>query len=228
MTIHPEQLAYWYFRLNGFLTIPNFIVHPDRGSNQETDIDVLGVRFPYRAENLIRPMKDDAHFAKIRDKTFIAIAEVKSERCALNGSWTNPERQNMHRVLRAIGAFPETESDLVAQSLYDKGHYTSQLYHVSLMCLGRESNTEVTHVPQILWTEVLAFIYRRFNEYKKQKVSHQQWDKYGHDLWNAFEKSSDEDHFREIVRVQSYDENSSVDRTSMQIPIMPVQPRRKI
>ena len=56
MDIHPEKLAYWYLRLNGFLTIPNFVVHPDNGSNQKTDIDILGVRFPYRAENLNRQM----------------------------------------------------------------------------------------------------------------------------------------------------------------------------
>ena len=205
MDIRSERLAYWYLRLNGFLTIPNFVVHSDRGDNQETDVDVLGVRFPYRAENLHRPMKDDLHFARFRERSFITIAAVKSGRCALNGPWTNPARQNMLRVLRAIGAFPKTESDLVAQSLYDKGHYASQLYYVSLMCLGREHNTEVAErypqVPQILWPEVLAFIYRRFRDYRHQKTSHPQWDEQGHVLWDASERSSDEDQFKENVRV---------------------------
>jgi hypothetical protein len=205
MDIHSEQLAYWYLRLNGFLTIQNFVVHPDRGGNQETDVDVLGVRFPYRAENLLHPMKDDSYFTKIRGKSFITIAEVKSVRCALNGPWTKPERQNMLRVLRAIGAFPKPESDLIAQSLYDKGHYTNQLYHVSLMCLGREQNPEVAErypqVPQILWPEVLAFIYRRFREYRNQKGSHQQWDERGRELWDTSETSRDEGEFKERVRV---------------------------
>jgi len=205
MDIHPEQLAYWHLRLNGFLTIPNFIVHPDQGSNQETEIDILGVRFPYRAENLNRPMKDDPQFTRYRDKSFIAIAEVKSGRCALNGPWTNPARKNMLRVLRAIGAFPKIEAALVAEELYKNGCYASQLYYVSLLCFGRESSIEVAecypHVPQILWTEVLGFIYRRFQEYRYQKASHQQWDQQGHDLWDVFEKSRDEDHFRENVNV---------------------------
>ena len=117
-----------------------------------------------------------------------------------------PSRQNMLRVLRAIGAFPQIESDLVAQSLYDKGHYASQLYYVSLMCLGREQNTEVAdryprRVPQILWPEVLAFIYRRFRGYKKQKASHPQWDGQGRNLWDASESSRDEDQFKINVRV---------------------------
>lgn len=29
--MNPEQLAYWYFRLNGFLTTVNFVVHPEQG-----------------------------------------------------------------------------------------------------------------------------------------------------------------------------------------------------
>lgn len=49
----PERLAYWYFRLNGFLTTENFIVHPDEGKDQRTDADLLAVRFQHRAENVI-------------------------------------------------------------------------------------------------------------------------------------------------------------------------------
>jgi hypothetical protein len=39
--LDPEKVAYWYFRLNGFF----------RGGKQ-TDADLLGVRFPHRAERL--------------------------------------------------------------------------------------------------------------------------------------------------------------------------------
>ena len=28
--LNPEKVAYWYFRLNGFLQIENFVVHPER------------------------------------------------------------------------------------------------------------------------------------------------------------------------------------------------------
>ncbi|HLX28455.1 MAG TPA: hypothetical protein VKV24_08220 [Casimicrobiaceae bacterium] len=161
-------MAYWYLRLNGFLTTANFVVHPDRGNEQETDVDILGVRFPYRAENPTRPMKDDELFARAKEKTFVAIAEVKSGRCGLNGPWTNPRRGNMLRVVMAVGAFPNKEAELVAAGLHDDGRYRNQLYHVSLMCFGRDRNPEVeeqySHVPQILWPNVLSFIYRRFGE----------------------------------------------------------------
>ena len=32
--VSSEALGYWFLRLNGFLTIPNFVVHPDTGSQQ--------------------------------------------------------------------------------------------------------------------------------------------------------------------------------------------------
>lgn len=152
--IKSENLAYWYLRLNGFLTIANFIVHPDQGAMQETYVNVIGVRFPYRAENLRRPMTDDDGFAPTREKAYITIAEVKSGRCALNGPWTKPERGNMLRVVRAIGAFPKTEAKLAADALHKRGHYQNRLYHLSLMCFGREADPGLTAryscVPQIL------------------------------------------------------------------------------
>jgi hypothetical protein len=201
MRIGAEQLAYWYLRLNGFLTIPNFIVHPEQGRNQETDVDLLGVRFPYRAE--LRTMEDDEFFTRVREMSFIAFAEVKANLCALNGPWTNPDRQNMQKVLRALGAFPAPENDVVAAALYDRGSYKSQLYQVSLLCLGQEENPDVAKrypkVPQITWPKVLMFIYNRFQTYRRQKVSHGQWDQQGRDLWNRAEQSGDAQQFVSCV-----------------------------
>lgn len=205
MQIKSEQLAYWYLRFNGFLTIPNFVVHPDRGSNQATDVDILAVRFPYRGENLANPMQDEEYFASIKEKLYIAIAEVKSTVCDLNRPWTDPKRQNMLRIIRALGAFPEAESNLVSKSLYKHGVYSNQLYYVSFLCLGRERNPDVTQkyplVPQILWTDVLRFIHKRFHEYRRQKKSHPQWDQVGCDLWNAYQNNKDMDTFIESITV---------------------------
>jgi hypothetical protein len=185
--IRSEQLAYWYLRLNGFLTIPNFIVHPDRGRNQETDVDVLAVRFPYRAE--LGRMQDDEPFTRVRSQSFLALAEVKANVCALNGPWTDRDRQNMQKVLRAVGAFRAAENELVAAALYERGVYQSQLYHVSLICLGRQQNPEVTQkypkVPQITWEKALSFIFNRFETYRRQKESHGQWDEQGRALWDV-------------------------------------------
>ena len=35
--LDPEKVAYWYFRLNGYLQIENFVVHPVRHGGQRTN-----------------------------------------------------------------------------------------------------------------------------------------------------------------------------------------------
>jgi hypothetical protein len=205
MDIASEQLAYWYLRLNGFLTIQNFIVHPDIGNEQRTDADVLGVRFPYRAELKPEPMIDDEPFTRITDKPFIIMAEVKTSKCKLNGPWTEPQKENLQRVLRAIGAFPKGEIDTIAKAIYSSGVFLSDEYHLTLACFGRTRNSQISKkfpdVPQILWDKVMGFIYSRFRTYPDQKASHGQWDKSGRDLWDCVWTSRDIKEFKSKVIV---------------------------
>lgn len=196
--IQPENLAYWFFRLNGFFTIPNFIVHPDKGMEQRTDVDIFGVRFPYRAELLENPMIDFKEFLGF-SKPFIVIAEVKKDRCKLNGPWKKEEKKNLHRVLRALGVFTLELIDEVANSLYEKGFYENELYYISLFCVGDRKNPEILRqypaVHQVTWEKVAHFIYNRFNKYREQKYSHSQWDDVGKKIWNLFEQSQNEDQY---------------------------------
>jgi len=65
-----EDVASWYFRLNGFLTIPGFVVHPDqRRRFPRTEADLLGVRFPFSREWIsTRQMEDDPLLTRVDDK----------------------------------------------------------------------------------------------------------------------------------------------------------------
>jgi hypothetical protein len=204
MKITSEQLAYWYLRLNGFLTTQNFIVHPDSGSEQRTDADMLGVRFPYRAELKPNSMVDDVPFTKVADKPFIVMAEVKKSVCNLNGPWKEPQQENLQRVLRAIGAIPEREIETAAEAIYTAGTFSNSAYHLSLACFGESENSDIKknypNVPQFLWDTVLAFIYKRFRAYPNQKASHGQWDDPGKNLWNSVREATDESAFKTSVR----------------------------
>lgn len=164
-----------------------------------TDVDILGVRFPYRAELLENPMLDDEVFTKIKDKPYIIIAEVKSQTCNLNGPWTRREEKNMDRVLRAIGSFTNEVLEEVALKLYDKGIYKNELYYLSLFCVGNQINRDLQrkypNVPQITWDNILSFIYNRFEKHKDQKSAHTQWDSTGQQLWNNFLRCKDENEF---------------------------------
>jgi hypothetical protein len=203
--VSAEALAYWFLRLNGFLTIQNFVVHPDTGQDQETDVDVLGVRFPFRAENLVKPMRDHEVFTQYQDKPLFVIAEVTVQPCKLNGPWTNPARQNMLRVLRAIGAFSAHHALAVAAALYGNGYFEDSIYCVSLVCVGRERSSGVAqrypNVPQLTLEHLARFIYGRFREYRRQKVAHPQWDDCGHRLWNLADGSRTFEEFFAQLRV---------------------------
>jgi len=207
MRISTDALAYWFFRLNGFLTIVNFVVHSERRGQTGTDVDILGVRFPYRAELFERPMTDYKEFTKITGRPYIAIAEVKRGLCNLNGPWTTRERRNVDRVLRAIGAIPVEDIDSVAANIYSDGFFKSPNYYISLVCIGENLNQEIKqkypHVPQILWSDITSFIYRRFRDYRNIKSWHQHWDQSGHDLWDTFIGCQDESEFLGKIEIQS-------------------------
>jgi hypothetical protein len=192
MALDPESLATWYFRLNGFFTMKNFIVHPDLGRGQRTDIDVFGVRLPFRQELVSDPMEDDGNFTKVGQKAFLAIVEVKSGRIKINSTWREPALRNVHRFLRAAGPFDLARVDEVANAIYQRGSYERDpQWHVALVGVGRSRNAVLAHdlsgLMQITWADISSFIFKRFSKYNQQKEIHMQWDPDARALWNIWE-----------------------------------------
>ena len=207
LSIDPEDLAYWYFRLNGFLTIKNFVVHPDTGSEQRTDVDIIACRFPYRAELITKPMIDDGRLVIPDQRILIYLAEATHKPCKINGPWTNKIKGNMQLVLRALGAFPHEEIECIAQCLYANGYFKNDKYLISLLSLGSRENSDLKksypEVPQIIWSHVLAFIYQRFHEYPEQKLNHSQWDSVGKEVFNLYRRCNTKGEFVEKIKVST-------------------------
>jgi hypothetical protein len=67
--VHDHGLVWSYH-------IPNFVIHPDTGSEQRTDVDLLGVRFPYRSELLLNSMRDDEMFRRVREKAYVVFLRI--------------------------------------------------------------------------------------------------------------------------------------------------------
>ena len=141
--LDPEKVAYWYFRPNGFLQIENFVVHPERRVGQRTDADLLAVRFPFRAERLFDDpndiMADDVQqLALSGDLIDVVIVEVKrNQPCTLNGPWTRQDRQNVHRVLAAIGCLPTGRINGAAADIYRAGiHASGTGLRIRLVAVG--------------------------------------------------------------------------------------------
>jgi hypothetical protein len=214
--INPEEIAYWFFRLNGCTTITNFVVHPDRRGSQRTDVDVLAVRFPYRAELLTssEPMVDHSVFTT-EQKTEIIFAEVKHGLCRLNGPWTNPSSENMHRVLYALGTFENWRVPSIARSIYQEGFYTDEVYRVRLFAVGDRINQEIISTAiQLLWDDVLFFIFDRFSMYLAQKAHHNQWDRTGRLLYKLSSRCTREEFIATVKKsMQNYLDVGSIHRT---------------
>jgi hypothetical protein len=186
----PERLAYWFCRLNGCATIENFVVHPDEGGSQRTDIDLLAVRFPHRQELLTssRPMVDHSVFMQFPNRVQVVFVEVKSGNrpCSLNGPWTLPERENMHRVLYAVGAIPSAFVPEAATRLYRGRLFENDALAVRLLAIGRQTSSKPEMAPpvaQITWEGVLTFIYERLRDYREVKAHHPQWDSMARNLY---------------------------------------------
>ncbi len=205
LEVHPEKLAYWYFRLNGCFTITNFVLHPDIGRGQKTDVDIFAVRLPYREELLINSMQDDPIFLPNNNRLKVILAEVKTNTCNLNGPWTDPEQENMQRALKASGAFPSKIIPQAAQAMYSHGFYEDDSFTMTLFCIGDSRNLEIERrfpvVPQVTWLHILNFIYERFTNYKEQKCQHPQWDETGRRLFKFAMRSENKSIFSKTISI---------------------------
>ena len=191
--LDPEKVAYWYLRLNGFLQLENFYIHPASSGAARTDADLLGVRFPYRAERFVDDptdvMADDAKLLGLSDTAIdIVIAEVKRGPCALNGPWSSTVDGNIQRVLSAIGCMPTNRLDEVANDIYEQGLFVDEEagLRVRLLCIGAAVDEELSNkfpnVAQVSWPQALDFIFQRFRNFAKQKTQTELWDHVGRQL----------------------------------------------
>lgn len=199
-----EDVAYWFFRLNGCLTIRNFLVHRDGPGSQRTDADLIAVRFPFREE---LNMTDHPLFGGLRSTTMM-FAEIKSSGvCRLNGPWKAAHARNLHRVLGAMGPFGVEDVDSVASELYASGGATGRAIDVSMVAIAERESPDLreTHplAVQLSWGEVLDFLYHRLVDYRMQKADHNQWEMSGHRLYQHAVQAAGLRQFRDAILEES-------------------------
>ena len=162
---------------------------PERRGGQRMDADLLAVRFPFRAERLFDSpsdiMADDVQRLALSGNLIdIVIAEVKTNQpCTLNGPWTRQGRQNVHRVLAAIGCLPPDRIAAAAADIYRTGCHRNDTLRIRRVAVGRDRNEEIAaaypEVTQLIWPDMLAFNWNRFRRYRQQKTQVDQWDRSG-------------------------------------------------
>jgi len=203
-SLEAEHLAQWYLRLNGFMTMNDFVLHRDHKPwGQRTDADIFGVRFPFRRE---LNFEDDAPFL-VHRKPYFVIAEITRGECKLNGPWTKPERENMQYVLLAIGAFEPEKLDEIARSLYERYCFEDSDRRIELVAFGKQASPRYSDpakaLMQVEFGGVCHFIYKRFSRYLQIKKDHQHWDYAGQALWDLAEHhwNSEEVFVKEALNV---------------------------
>jgi hypothetical protein len=189
-----ENIANWYFRLNGFLSIPGFIVHLDCPQahvpadgyprHARTEADFMGVRFPYSKEKVGgHLMEDDAELTKLApSKTLFILVEVNTSQCRMNGPWTNRHAKNMQRVIRRLGFADERKIEDIAIAMYDKARWEDGDFVLQYICVGGRKDPELSQkfqdLVQVDWKDIAHFLLRRFQEFPEKLP-----DKYVHDQW---------------------------------------------
>ncbi len=192
-SLNPEDIDYWYLRLNGFLTLRNFLVHGDRKGETRTEIDVLGVRFLHRREHLAEPMDDDNWIGQIK-RTIVVFCDAKIGAQDFNDAWINRDKKVMESFLALVGVIPQTEWASVAHQLYETGRSEPDGNVLITMLLmhhdpkGRVSK-RLKSAQQIQIEHALRFIHKRFKKYHAVKTPHGQWEPSGHAIWDLYCKS---------------------------------------
>jgi hypothetical protein len=167
------ELTKLYLRLNGFLSITNFIVHPP---DKRTDVDILAVRFPFQREDINGDvLPNDPTLCLSHQKIEVVLVEVKSSKQCINRSWRNPEV--VKYVLGFLGYFHSESCELACASerLARKQPYETDSIRIKVMLFTGNQRACQSEVVRRL-DSALEFVYNRFKEYKTLKADHSMWE----------------------------------------------------
>jgi hypothetical protein len=208
-----EHVSNWYFRLNGFLSIPGFVVHPNTPQRYPlTEADLIAVRFPNSSEVIgERPMVDDrllTSLANGQQKLFILV-EVKLDLCRINGPWSDPAAGNMQRVINRLGFAKVELVDQVAQQMYAGLRWEDEESVLQYVSVGQRVNDGLqrTHskLRQITWDQISEFLFARFKQFPEKlpddgRSVHRQWPDFGRRFGTQVRRMSSVQDAREFVR----------------------------
>lgn len=161
MPNYAEEYALWYFRLNGFFPLPNFVIHKSSEIEYSADCDILAIRPPHVYEE-IGGNEDDWDELLVKTVDFSrmtgAICEVKTssydpgklfpqDRIAYCiGRLGLAPREGIARIAESLEEFSCVVTDdgvciakvLIANELHQSDRFLSiHLDHVKEFLLGR-------------------------------------------------------------------------------------------
>lgn len=190
-----ERFVAAYLRLNGYFTVPNFIVHaagdPSRISDGQvgnfTETDVIAVRMPYSQEitGKLRIANDPLLVGGAAERIDVVIAEVKSgNQNNPNSVWREMKANEAIRyIVRFIGLHPEAEIERVATALATNFRLEEARCRIRYVLFCSEVNRHYREkgVSHITFAQMISFIlHERGQCWIEENIGvasvHNQWD----------------------------------------------------
>jgi hypothetical protein len=89
--------------------------------------------------------------------------------------------------------------EAAAADIYRAGFHRSDTLRIRLVAVWRDRSEDLAaaypEVTQLLWAEMLAFIWYRFHRYRQQKTQVDQWDPEGRKIKRLADQSNDAEDF---------------------------------
>jgi len=168
-----EEIAYWYFRLNGFFPLVNFVVHrtEEIGIRYSTDIDLLAVRFPHVYEPVGgQPSDWDSKLMDNFDKdTIIGIlCEVKTGNYNVSGLFKS---EAVKYALTRFGFKPGLGeyADKLRDSPMVTFFHNNQKYQIAKILVSNRQNQDRTRYIHFQLADLEKFISDRIKRYEEKK-----------------------------------------------------------
>ncbi|UZQ83665.1 hypothetical protein [Thermoanaerobacter sp. RKWS2] len=173
-------MTYWYFRLNGFFLLQNYVLH-NIGEGEErgtADSDLLAIRFPYVYEEIGGQSNDwdREKFSEwgfdIEKVNLALIVEVKSgenvKRSEIEKSFSS---KRLKTALYRFGIFPRDDVQRIHENLVEQKYVKESSWIIAKVLV-----TEKTREIKKTWLdlsldEIDKFIHKRIRSYLHDKYA---------------------------------------------------------
>jgi hypothetical protein len=177
MKNYGEVLAYWYFRLNGFIAMDDFVLHGDSG-HRGSDCDLVAVRFPHVWEK-VGGQENDWDHTLLRNighdgqKTLAVFVQVKTGKDAANRPRDIDEyfAGHLEYLTRRLGFWEREHASHVANAFRSKAVLSEGIFVLSKVVIlpdMRERRKECPWI-ELRLDDVVQFIYHRMQKYMFDK-----------------------------------------------------------
>ena len=166
MQNYGEELAYWYFRFNGFFIISDFVLHRDLNKSPY-EVDILAIRFPHVIEKIggTNVQYDDNLLSHFQDNRIIGIiCEVKT------GEGSAKQINDEQRLSQALGRFGfiENYQDYISYAQQNEVISIEDKYEIGKIFIADRSSQQPNCI-NIPLSDIASFIKNRIIQYRGQK-----------------------------------------------------------